>query len=104
VKSILIALDNQATIIALQSNQPQPSHYILDEIHVAIQWLWSRWKALHIHLKWVPSHVGHPANEMADELAKSHHWRHLLPPVLHKQLPSSISALKVKMKTTVLSR
>ena len=35
-KSVLIALDNQAVIMALQSNQPQPSYYILDENHVAI--------------------------------------------------------------------
>jgi hypothetical protein len=35
-RRVLIALDNQAAIQALQNNSPQPLHYILNEIHATI--------------------------------------------------------------------
>jgi len=51
-----------------------------------------------LHIQWVPGHCGFEPNERADEEAKKAAQgdssdAKLLPPLLHKRLPLSISAL-----------
>ncbi len=101
--TVLIALDNQAAIMALSNNARQPSQYLLDEIHEHIHALKRTHRHLHIHFEWVPGHSGIPGNEQADELARAATTSATasrpgppdhLPKLLRKPLPFSITALK----------
>jgi ribonuclease HI len=103
----MIALDNQATIQALQNNYTQPAQYLLDEIHTMIHRMKRRCRRLRIHFEWVPGHMGIEGNELADTHAKmasegNTSTREDLPRILGERLPASISALKAWRKRTIL--
>jgi len=107
--SILIALDNQAAIRALQKSSPQPGQHILDAIHARIRQLRSRRKICNLHLEWVPGHKGVEGNEAADVSAKeaangTSSPPAQLPPLLLAPLPSSTAALKAECKISIQSR
>jgi hypothetical protein len=101
-------IDNQATILTLHQNKPQPAQYLIDEI---------KENTIKIHKKaleaqtraeetdqqtttsftWVAGHMGSVGNEAVDKLAKEaaeygSSEQHLLPEFLRRQLPTSLSA------------
>ena len=119
---MLISLDNQVAIKALNNQLPHPSHYLLDHIHTTIEKLHEKQDKLQnaddfsrarhaanplvvnsrgiidLKLQWVPGHVDFPPNEKADTNAKRatrgyQSSVNLLPRILRKPLPSSISAI-----------
>ena len=105
--TVLIALDNQAAIWALQGNHTQPSQYLLDEIHSAILRIKHRHHQLLIHLEWVLGHMDVEGNIMADthvKMASEGNTSELadLPHLLRECLPASIAALKAQHKRTIL--
>jgi ribonuclease HI len=69
-KTVLIALDNQAAILALANNCSQPGQHILNSILNAIKALQNKRRTLRIHLAWVPGHEGIEGNKLADKHAK----------------------------------
>ena len=92
--TIIIGLDNQAAIQALNSQLAKPSHYLLDLIHDSAKRLHQKqdklcnpqifqttpdWPTTHtpkkrkvcdLHIHWVPGHSKFAPNKLADELAK----------------------------------
>jgi RNase H len=107
LRSVLIALDNQAVIQALQNNRTQPTQYLLDNVHVAILRLKRKHRRLHIHMEWVPGHMDIEGNEIADEHAKRAADGEVsnsndLPDSLKKRLPASIAALRAKRKKSLM--
>ena len=109
VHSVLITLDNQAAMTALQNNIPQASHYLLDHIHDMILCLKRKHCCLHIHLEWVPGHRGVGGNEPADCKAKAaveglSSMATELPLLLHHHLPASMAAFIAHRRTMLLQR
>ena len=92
--TIIIGLDNQAVIQALNSQLAKPSHYLLDLIHNSAKRLHQKQdklcnpqifqttpdrpttrtpkkrKVCDLHIHWVPGHSKFAPNKLADELAK----------------------------------
>jgi ribonuclease HI len=119
----ILGTDSQAVIKALNNQRSQPGHYILDAIHHSAErlhakqdslinrdagsqalatgdsWTGRTRNVIDLHVQWVPGHCGFEPNERADEEAKkaaqgdSSNVK-LLPPLLRKRLPLSISALR----------
>jgi ribonuclease HI len=115
--AININIDNQATIIALNNNRPQPVQHILEEIKLAVKQICTdahKKRSQHNHpsanppsitLTWVAGHMGSIVNEAADKLAKAaiefgSSDRNLLPKFLRNTLPSSISPIKQHIELT----
>ena len=127
---MLIGLDNQAAIKALNNQSPHPSHYLLDHIHTTIENLHEKQDKLQnannfqrarhtanplianshgvidLKLQWVPGHVDIPPNEKADSNAKRAARKNqspgnILPKILRKPLPFSISAIWQKKKLQI---
>ena len=106
---VLISLDNQEAIQALQGNHAQPSQYLLNKIHSAILRIKHRHHQLRIHLEWVPGHMDVKGNVLADTHAKMASEGNAsdltnLPHLLRKHLPASIAALKAQRKRTILQQ
>ncbi|KAH9942978.1 hypothetical protein B0H21DRAFT_661666, partial [Amylocystis lapponica] len=99
IRTVLIALDNQPVISALNANRRQPGQYLLDEVHKALQKLHTDYPRTHIHIAWTPGHHDIPGNEHVDLEAKSAAEGHsspsdTLPSLLHSPLPKSVAALR----------
>jgi len=117
--SINFSIDNQAAIKSLQNNSKQPAQYLIDEIHRSTSDLHQEeLKRLRNHpnpnqrndsstttassdisFTWVAGHMKSIGNERADTEAKrgaldGSSSPNRLPPFLHQQLPTSISAIK----------
>ena len=94
VSTIIIGLDNQVAIKALNNQRAKPAHYLLDHIHSTAEHLQSNQDHLHckdlfqqakhnnkplqaktrgvvnLHIHWVLSHNNSEPNEKADKAAK----------------------------------
>ena len=121
----ILGTDSQAVIRALSNQCPHSGHYLLDAIHLAAERLHAKqdgvinrvkrnqaliageeWKGdtrgvIDLQVHWVLGHCNFGPNERADEEAKlaaqgSSSEARFLPPLLHKKLPLSISALRQK--------
>ena len=130
---VIIGLDNQAVLCALNNQDTKLSHYLLDHIHTAVEKLHQKqdqaqnladfcntWQAgnhliaktcgiVNIRLQWVPGHIDFAPNEKADAEAKwatrgQSNANALLPKSLHKSLPHSVSALWQYQKAKVQKR
>lgn len=105
IRSILIVLDNQLVILALEQNWKQPAQYLLDTIHEEIHQLKLTHRDLYIHIAWMPGHHNILGNEYVDQEVKKMANRHSshqddIPSLLHSKLPKSISAMKATHKAT----
>jgi ribonuclease HI len=98
--SVTFATDNQAAILALDTNKPGPSHIILDAFESLIRRLRDELGRLDITVQWVPGHQGIQGNEAADQAAKeaaegASSRSRALPKMLKKPLPVSKAATKL---------
>lgn len=64
-RHVFIFTDNQAAIRAVEDPRNQSGQYILQSLVARLELL-----KKHIHIHWIPSHIGIPANEAADRAAK----------------------------------
>jgi ribonuclease HI len=122
-RTTILGTDNQAVIKALGNQSPHAGQYILDAIHksperlhakqdklinqvdrietieAGDEWIGRKRGVIDLQIHWVPEHCGFEPNELADEEAKKaakgdSSDAKLLPPLLHKHLPISISAIR----------
>lgn len=68
--TVTFAVDNQATIKALDDPKPGPGRHLSDRIHTAHKKLRERMPNAKIIVRWVPGHAGIPGNEKVDVEAK----------------------------------
>lgn len=99
IRSVLIALDNQPAISALEKNRRQPAQYLLDAVHHEIERLRHEQYGIHIHIAWTPGHHDVPGNEYVDTEAKKaanglSSRRKDIPNLLHSPLPKSVAAMR----------
>jgi ribonuclease HI/exonuclease III len=97
----MVAVDNQATLKAFDSDLRKPGHHLAREaLRIANQLKKRKNKRKYkLMLRWTAGHVGISGNEKADREAKKaasdfSSQAHLLPPYLRKSLCSNPSALK----------
>ena len=64
------AVDNTASLRAVQNRKPHPAHYLVDELLKRIEALQRRHPGIDLTLRWVPGHKGIDGNEQADKEAK----------------------------------
>jgi ribonuclease HI len=98
IRSAILYIDNQASILATQLTKPTAGHYIFDAFHEEIETLKKRHN-IRVTVQWVPGHKGVEGNERADEQAKKaitegSSDKQRLPRLLRKTLPHSRSAAK----------
>ena len=128
--TIIIGLDNQATIESLNNQKPKPTHNLLDQIHMAAKLLNSKQDHIKcrnefriassnghhpvirtrgvwdLRIHWVPGHHGFLPNEWVDALAKRVAKGNSspvkdLPAFLRKATPMSIAALHQENKSKI---
>ena len=97
----LIALDNQAAIVALTNRPSQPGQYLVNTIHD--QLLRRSQPCMRVHVEWTLGHTKVRGNERADTLARAaaegaHSPLNDLPRILLRRLPTSIAALKANQR------
>jgi ribonuclease HI len=122
-RTTILGTDNQAVIKALGNQSPHAGQYILEAIHKSAErlhakqdklinredrieaieagdeWIGRKRGIIDLQIHWVPGHCGFKPNELADEEAKKaakgdSSDAKLLPPLLRKHLPISISAIR----------
>ena len=127
LNTVIIGIDNQAVIKALNDQTVKPAHYLVDQIYTAMEHLQQRQDRLqckeefcsthhqgreivaksrgvfNLRIQWVPGHKDFKLNEKADEYTKEAVKGNLsspqdLPMFLRKPLPFSISALHQESK------
>ena len=130
LSTIIIGLDNQATICSLNNQKHKPAHHLLDLIHTAAKHLhscqdhiqqWSKIQNLRhvrqnprikskdacdLHIHWVPGHHNFEPNEKAGELAQEAAKGESslcadLPVSLWKLIPMSVAALCQEAKAKI---
>jgi ribonuclease HI len=94
---VLIGVDNQVAIKAVQGMESTPVHFLLDEIRKVAKELRKTQPGFKLPLSWVPGDRGVPGNETMDALAKEAaegrgSRAELLPAMLQKTLPLCVSA------------
>lgn len=100
---VSIYVDNQASLLALDSIKPKSGGFIADEIHRTFERVRKKHPRSRITFRWIPSHLEVGGNEEADRLAKQGAERKELsevadlPPLLRKKLPLSKSALDMAL-------
>ena len=67
----LIALDNQAAIVALTNRPSQPGQYIVNTIHDQLCVLRCSQPCMRVHVKWTLGHAKVLGNKRADTLARA---------------------------------
>ena len=131
--SIVIGLDNQASIRALANQESKPAQYLLNNIHTAVENLQAKQdkmqnarkfrdahregRTLEVHnrgvidltIQWVPGHMDFAPNDKADRHAKKaakglSNTSGELPKILRKPLPASVSALRQESKSKIQKR
>ncbi|PSR85584.1 hypothetical protein PHLCEN_2v5406 [Hermanssonia centrifuga] len=106
VRSVSLAVDNQAAVTSSRSAKSAPGHHLLDKYHQLQAKVKKKHRNLKITVRWVPGHMGIKGNEVADEKAKeaargSIEVRRPIPAALRKALPQSVSKLH-QMRTQEL--
>ena len=100
--SVVLLLDNQPVIRALQKDRPQPGQYLLLLFHDHLKQLRAKWHTLKLHLAWVPGHVSIDGNKHADPLTKDATNGTMTalhtPLSILEDLPCSQAAVKVTFK------
>lgn len=103
VRNVVILLDNQAAIMALQSGRGKSGRHLLDTFHHELDLLLRAKPHLHFHIAWVPGHEGVAGNEEVDAEAKraaqgdSTSTHRKIPSLAHS-LPKSAAALRAENK------
>ena len=72
-KKIAILTDSRAGIAALKKYSPKHHSNIINQIKEKIEQL--NTEDFDLTIQWIPSHVGVPGNEMADQLAREAHTK-----------------------------
>jgi ribonuclease HI len=132
-RSVALGSDSQALNRALSNQNSHPGQYLIDEIHNSAEQLHSHqdslfnadekraarragktWKGrthnvINLQLHWIPSHSDFEPNERADEEAKlasqgKSSDAKLLPKILRKPLPVSMSAARQSSDKLLLKR
>ena len=127
LNTVIIGIDNQAVIKALNDQTTKPAHYLINQIHTAMEHLQQcqdrlqckeefhsacnqGWEIVaksrgvfDLRIQWVPGHKDFKPNEKADEYTKetvkgNSSSPQDLPMFLRKPLPFSISALHQESK------
>ena len=98
VAQVVVCVDNQAAIRAIQGLESSPGHYLLDEVHRLAEEIKQARPGVEMCIRWMPGHHGVLGNEAADVLAKEAAEgrgspKDFLPALLRKPLPISVSAL-----------
>ena len=62
IRSAILYIDNQASILATQLMKPNAGHYIFDVFHKDIETLKKRHN-IRVTVQWVPGHKGVEGNE-----------------------------------------
>jgi hypothetical protein len=102
-RRVSMYIDNQASIMATQSINPTPGHYLLDILHEKVTRSKKKHRNIEIVARWIPSHKDVEGNEEADRQAKraakgdANSPSHRLPPELRSPLPHSKSAIQQVM-------
>src|ERR1700678_68322 len=104
IKTVTLAVDNQASISAHASTKPGPGSYLISQIHEALKSIKQSHGPVRIKIQWIPSHKGIPGSERADKEAKkaaegAHRNLNDNAKILRRKLPSSKSAAKQLMRS-----
>ena len=102
VRTVTMAVDNQASISAHTSTKPGPGSYLISQIHKTLQAVKRSHRLARIHMHWIPSHKGIPESDRVDKEAKkaaegAHHNLNDNVKILRQQLPASKLATKQLM-------
>jgi ribonuclease HI len=103
IRTVTIAVDNQASISAHASTKPGPGSYLINRIHDTLQNVKQLHDRARIRIQWIPSHRGIPGSERADKEAKkaaegAHRNLNNNDKILRRKLPISKSATKQLMR------
>lgn len=104
---VSVYVDNQASLLALDSIKPKSGGFIADAIHQMFDRVRKKHPQVRVTFRWIPSHLEVPGNEEADRLAKlGAEGVDLseacdLPPLLRKKLPLSKSALDMTLSKRI---
>jgi len=107
--AVMIATDNQATILAHRGRKQQPGSYLINEADRMLRCIKKKWPTVDITLRWVPGHEGVEGNEKADKEAKmaaegEHKNKRAGFGLLAKGLPASKSATLQRYKEQAKTR
>lgn len=100
---VSIYVDNQASLLALDSIKPKSGGFIADEIHKLFARVRKKHPRARITFRWIPSHLEVVGNEEVDRLAKlgaegiEVSDAGDLPALLRKKLPLSKAALDMTL-------
>lgn len=109
IKTITIAADNQAALLAPRGVKAKSGNHILEEIMDEIGRIRRRNRNIEITYSWCPGHENIAGNELADELAKAAAGGNVdhpktIPTALRKGLKSNAAAVKRMKKMNIKER
>jgi hypothetical protein len=100
---ISMYINNQVSILSIQSNKPAPGHYLVDILHDKVLCAKKRFRNIDITVRWISSHLDVEGNEEVDGRAKHAVKGYAdspldrIPAKLQNRLPDSKSTIKQAM-------